>query len=54
MYVTKGHKIVTLENDFFVQKMTSRLARTLKIGRGKVFAQGILKLHLKPLKINCF
>ena len=39
---------------FFVHKMTSRLARILKIGTARFFARGIQKAHLKPLKINCF
>ena len=39
---------------FFVHKMTSRLARILKIGTARFFARGIQKAHLKPLKLTVF
>ena len=53
-YVTKGHKIATLENDVFVHKITSRLARTLNWYSQVFFTQGSQKSHFKHHKINCF
>ena len=39
---------------FSVHKMTSRLARTLKLVQARFLAQGIQKSNLKPLKITVF